>query len=177
VPEDVLFKYAALDTCYTEAAETVIDSLMNDDNRHVYETILLPAANMLLDVSRVGMRVDTSKLGELRVEYVKKVEDLAVKLYELAGTEFNPSSPMQVKPILQERLGGRIVSTDRKVLDEHSDDEFVKTLLEFRTAKKLLTTYIDGLEEDLVDGVMHPSLRLNGTTTGRLSSKDAQFGD
>ncbi|GAH71101.1 unnamed protein product, partial [marine sediment metagenome] len=48
----------------------------------------------------------------------------------------------------------------------------VVLLKEFRETQKILGTYIEGILDDIVEGRIHPNLRLTGTTTGRLSSRD-----
>ena len=172
IPTNVLYEYAGLDAGYTGSIDPLLDRLMNDNNRKVYEGILLPAANMLLDVSRVGIKVDTKRLEELRPEFAKKIEDLQADLIALAGHEFNPSSTKQLREVMHE-LFGYDGSTARPILDEEfSGEEFVDKLLLFRGTRKLLGTYVEGLMDDIVDGRIHPNLRLNGTTTGRLSAGD-----
>ena len=46
-----------------------------------------------------------------------------------------------------------------------------KYLLEYREIEKLRSTYIDGLLTEIVDGKIHSTFNLFGTTTGRLSSE------
>lgn len=171
IPKKVLYEYASLDAGYTGSVDPLIDRMMSDDNKEVYSRILLPAANMLLDVSRIGLKVDTQRLEELRPELEKRIEDLREELIVLSGHDFNPGSTKQLRQVMHE-LFGYDGSTGRLILDEEfgGGEEFVNKLLDFRGARKLLGTYVVGLLDDIVDGRIHPNLRLNGTVTGRLSA-------
>jgi DNA polymerase-1 len=53
---------------------------MAANNWNVYNAILIPALQMFLDTCEIGVRVDTSRLGELRIEFQGKMADLQQKL-------------------------------------------------------------------------------------------------
>jgi DNA polymerase I-like protein with 3'-5' exonuclease and polymerase domains len=52
------------------------------------------------------------------------------------------------------------------------DHPAVGALLRFREAKQQLSFFIEGWEPYLVDGWLHPSFKLHGTVTGRLSCEN-----
>lgn len=174
VPKDVLFEYAALDSCYTGTLDLVISDLMDANDWRVYNDILLPAANMLLDVTSVGLKIDLTKLDELRIEYIAKIQYLEEELVTMAGYPgFNPRSVKDCKWLLYNKVGIRgNGSTARQVLEAYPNVPEAALLIDFRSTQKILGTYLEGLLDDIVNGRIHPNLRLNGTVTGRLSARN-----
>lgn len=53
--------------------------------------------------------------------------------------------------------------------------KWVEKLLELNKAKKLLSTYVIGIQERLKYGIIRPSFLQHGTTSGRYSSKNPNF--
>ena len=129
----------------------------------------------------------------LRVEHLSSLSEelslvearLRSEIHQLAGEEFNISSPKQVQKILfdklkvQEALGIKRLkktkdgfSTDESVLSKLAAHPIVKLILEFRTITKLKGTYIDPLPQLLSPKTfrLHASFHQTGTATGRLSS-------
>ncbi len=83
---------------------------------------------------------------------------------------YNPSSIPQTKQIL-ESLGIDVESTDENTLTHYKDNKFVSDLLEYRKAKKQVSTYglefLDNVEED---SRIYTSLNIGLAVTGRDSS-------
>src|SRR5699024_12126702 len=108
--------------------------------------------------------------------------ELETKAYELAGEEFNLSSPKQLGEILFTKQGLPILkktpkgapSTAEAVLAELAlDYELPSVIMADRGMAKLKSTYTDKLPE-MVDkeGRLHTSYHQAVTATGRLSSSD-----
>lgn len=53
--------------------------------------------------------------------------------------------------------------------------EWVRKLLYYKAYEKIRTTYVEGIQERLRYGVIHPSFLQHGTTSGRYSSKNPNF--
>lgn len=53
--------------------------------------------------------------------------------------------------------------------------KWIEKLLEYQKKTKLLSTYVEGLEERVQYGVIHPSFLQHGTTSGRYSSRSPNF--
>ena len=189
VPIDVLLEYCSLDAAYSLALNELLYTYMDDDDKWVYHNILLPATNMFVDCSRVGIAVDVSRLERLREEYSSRLQALQESLRQISGLpHFNPRSVRDCRTLLYDVLklapiqtSTRPVSgysTAREVLDYYGGIEAVQLLREFREKQKLLGTYLEGLLDDLVvheEGErrhfrVHPNLKLFGTVTGRVSS-------
>src|SRR5574344_711861 len=121
-------------------------------------------------------------LAEMEMTGVKM--DTESHIYELAGGEFNISSPKQVGEILFEKLKivekakktktGQYVTNEEVLQQLRNKHEIVSEILEYRGLKKLIGTYIDALPR-LINprtGHIHTSFNQTITATGRLSSSD-----
>lgn len=182
IPMEVLLEYNSLDAAYSLALNELLHTYMDADDQWVYRNVLLPATNMFVDSSRVGIAVDVSRLDHLREEYLERLEVLRERLRQLSGIpHFNPRSVRDCRVLLYEVLGlppMNNYSTARAVLDYYGNHEAVQVLKEFRGKQKILGTYLEGLMDDLVvhgEGSdrhyrVHPNLKLFGTVTGRVSS-------
>ncbi len=149
----------------------------------VFEKIELPLIPVLSTLELNGVYIDTKYLEKLSQEYGKKMDEIASKVFELAGETFNLNSPKQVGRILFEKLGitpkrktrTGDFSTSVDVLEELAmEHEIVRWILEYRKYQKLKSTYIDALPK-LVNPKtkrIHASFHQTGTATGRLSSSD-----
>ena len=115
----------------------------------------LPLVDVLADIERAGIRVDTAALAQQGALLENQLLALTARIHELAGGEFNISSPKQLGEVLFERLnlpvlkktgGTRSASTAVEVLEELAlTHELPKLILEFRGLHKLKGTYVDAL--------------------------------
>lgn len=112
-------------------------------------------------------------------EIKNKITEVSNKIYEIAGEEFNISSPVQLSNILFEKLNlphGKKrktgYSTAADVLEKLKDKHpIINHILEYRMMIKLYTTYIEGLINEVHnDGRIHTIYTQTITRTGRLSS-------
>jgi DNA polymerase-1 len=139
---------------------------------------------VLADIERAGIRVDTAALAQQGAQLENQLLALTARIHELAGGEFNISSPKQLGEVLFERLnlpvlkktgGTRSASTAVEVLEELAlTHELPKLILEYRGLHKLKGTYVDALPV-LVNpetGRVHTSFNQAVAATGRLSSSD-----
>jgi DNA polymerase-1 len=137
---------------------------------------------ILADMEVTGICVDEKVLQELALEFSDKLQELEKEIYILAGREFNINSPKQLGHILFEELElphGRKTktgySTDVKVLEKLAKKHpLPEKVLRFRTLTKLLSTYVEKLNQlkDPVTGRIHTSFNQAVTATGRLSSSE-----
>jgi DNA polymerase I len=144
----------------------------------------LPLIDVLADIERAGIRVDTAALSQQGAQLENQLLALTGRIHELAGGEFNISSPKQLGEVLFDRLnlpvlkktgGTRSASTAVEVLEELAlTHELPKLILEYRGLHKLKGTYVDALPL-LVNpetGRVHTSFNQAVAATGRLSSSD-----
>jgi DNA polymerase-1 len=150
----------------------------------VYEKIELPLAEVLADMERAGVRVDPEALGAMSGQLEKEVRRLEKEIWELAGTEFNVNSPMQLAEVLFDRLAlgvaakrgrAKARSTAAEILEELSRKHPLPgKVIEYREVAKLKSTYVDALPKLIhpETGRVHTSISQTVAATGRLSSSD-----
>lgn len=181
IPEDKVYQlYAVKKAKALELLEqTLRDELVKNDQLSLVIDMELPLASILAEMEYDGIYVDGGKLYELNEEVAEKIDDLTTKIYELAGVEFNISSPKQLGEVLFDHLNlpyakktktGYSTSVDilEKLVDHHP---IIEAIMSYRTLTKLYSTYIVGLEQAIhEDGKIHTIYRQAFTSTGRLSS-------
>ncbi|HSF23616.1 MAG TPA: DNA polymerase I, partial [Blastocatellia bacterium] len=146
----------------------------------VYREIELPLVEILFEMERIGVRIDTGELDKAGREMEHELERLTSEIYKLAGEEFNINSPAQLGDIF-ERLNFEVgrktktgrISTSFDVLEELATKyELPKLIIEYRELAKLKNTYVDALPKiiDSRTGRVHTTLNQAVSATGRLSS-------
>ena len=150
----------------------------------VYEKIELPLADVLAEMERAGVRVDPEALARLSDSMEREVRRLEKEIWELAGTEFNVNSPLQLAEILFDKLNLEVAakrgrakarSTAAEILEELSAKHPVpRKVIEYREVAKLKSTYVDSLPKLIhpQTGRVHTSISQTVAATGRLSSSD-----
>ncbi len=168
----------ALKTAFDEA----IKKTEGTEEESLYRDLELPLARILLDMERIGVRVDIGKFPEFAENFNGELEKLSEQIFRLAGGEsFNLNSPFQLSRILFEKLGYSSrgakknirggYSTNAEVLERLAEDyEIAQLILQYREIQKLQSTYIDGIKPLIVNEVVHTTYNQTVTTTGRLSS-------
>ncbi|SMY17950.1 DNA polymerase I [Photobacterium aquimaris] len=155
----------------------------DDQLKKVFETIEMPLVPVLSRMERTGVYIDSMLLGAQSIELAQRLDEIEKLAYELAGEEFNLSSPKQLQAILFEKMGLPVIkktpsgtpSTNEEVLQELAlDYPLPKLLLEYRGLAKLKSTYTDKLPKmvNVATGRVHTSYHQSGTVTGRLSSSE-----
>jgi DNA polymerase I len=146
----------------------------------LYRDIELPLTVVLAAMERVGVRIDTYRMGEITARLAERLEELESRAHELAGEEFVLGSTQQVARVLFERLGltaGRKgktgYSTDTRVLRSiRQDHPIVGVIEEWREYSKLLNTYLGPLPGLISpeDERLHTTFNQTVASTGRLST-------
>lgn len=153
---------------------------LKDENLfNLFTDIEMPLSLVLSNMEMNGVNVDTNELDKMGLEFKQKFEIIEQEIYDLAGAEFNISSPKQLGDILFEKLNlkhgkkiksGYSTSIDilEKIKNEHP---IVNKIIEYRMLTKLYTTYIEGLKNMILDDhKVHTIYTQTLTRTGRLSS-------
>lgn len=126
----------------------------NEGPLKVFKNIEMPLVPVLSRVERNGVKIDPAVLHAHSQEIAKRLIELEKKAYDIAGEEFNLSSPKQLQTILFEKQGikplkktpGGAPSTSEEVLEELAlDYPLPKVILEYRGLAKLKSTYTDKL--------------------------------
>ena len=154
------------------------DKLVSEELKDLYYSIEHPLIDTLTSMEINGVNVEVGVIDELASEIRVRVRELESTIYDLAGEEFNISSPKQLGEILYDKLGmpkGRgknAMSTAHDILIKHVNfHPIINYILEYRNLNKLLTTYLDTFNSFVLsDGKIHTIYKQTGTRTGRLSS-------
>lgn len=177
--------YACEDADVTLKLKNILEKEIDKNNLNelLYE-IECPLVYVLADMEHTGVRLDTKALKDSSENLTKEMISIESEIIQLAGTEFNVNSTKQVGEILFDRL--KIIekpkktktgqyTTNEEVLESLRDSHpIVGKILEYRSLKKLLSTYIDALPLliNKQDGKIHTSYNQTVTSTGRLSSSN-----
>jgi DNA polymerase-1 len=144
----------------------------------------MPLIHVLADMERSGVKMDQEDLKAITINLREDIISLEKEIYELAGVEFNISSPKQLGDILFIRLkldeNARVSKTKQFITNEEilqrltSKHPIVDKVLEYRGLRKLLTTYVEALPllVDKKTGRIHTSYNQAVAATGRLSSNN-----
>ena len=148
----------------------------------LFNDVEMPLILILREMERAGIALDVKSLSAMSRSLGGCMSEIEMKIYDLAGQQFNINSTQQLGVVLFEKLGlpgGRKTksgfSTDASVLETLKGvHPIVELLLEYRQLSKLKSTYVDALPA-LINpktGRVHTSFNQTGTTTGRLSSSN-----
>ena len=180
-----IYKYACEDADVTLKLKNILEKELETNNvKELFEEIEMPLVPVLAYMERNGVRIDTDALKETSKHFTVRMREIEEEIYQLAGMEFNVSSPKQVGEILFDRLKivekakktktGQYVTSEEVLESLKGKHQIVEKILDYRGLKKLLSTYIDSLPE-LINpktGRIHTSFNQTVTATGRLSSSN-----
>ncbi|GLO59536.1 DNA polymerase I [Vibrio sp. MACH09] len=177
--------YAAEDADVTLRLHNKLAGYIEKDEKlnSVYNDIEMPLVPVLSRIERTGVFIDDMLLSAQSQEIAVRLDELEKEAYEIAGEQFNLSSPKQLQAILFEKMALPVVkktpsgapSTNEEVLQELAlDYPLPKRILEYRGLAKLKSTYTDKLPKmiNAETGRVHTSYHQGVTATGRLSSTD-----
>ena len=182
-PEEIV-DYACEDADITLQLKHRLWQMMDEDQQKVFNNIEAPLVAVLADMEQEGINLDVPTLKKMSEELKELIITLEKEILDLSGAQFNIDSPKQLGEILFEKL--KIVDKPKKtktgqyqtnedvlskLIHEH---EIVPKILDYRTLKKLKSTYVDTLP-DLVNpktNRLHTSYMQTVAATGRLSSNN-----
>jgi len=149
--------------------------------KRVARQIEFPTVNLLAKVEHRGILLDSAYLEKMSQELGARITEFEQKIYELAGREFNISSPSQLAIVLFEDLGlptkgikkGKTgYSTGVNELDKlRGLSPIIDLITVYREYTKLKSTYVDTLPKQVdAGGRLHTTFTQDVAATGRLSS-------
>lgn len=183
VDQNVLSDYACEDADITFQLKQILEKeLIENGLENLFYNIEMPLMKVLSTMEQNGVRIDSNALAQSSEILTAEMKKIELEILEMAGYEFNVSSPMQVGEVLFDRLKlddkakktktGQY-STSEDILEKiKSKHPIITKILDYRGLKKLLSTYIDALPL-LVNSKthrVHTSFNQTVTSTGRLSS-------
>lgn len=183
-PTDI-YEYACEDADITLRLKNVLEPKLDEAGvARLFRDIEMPLVGVLADMELNGVCLDTEALHETSEVFNKRMATIEQHIYELAGEQFNISSPRQVGDILFGKMKivdkpkktktGQFVTSEEVLQQLRSKSPIIDEILNYRGLKKLLSTYVDALPK-LINprtGRIHTSFNQTVTATGRLSSSD-----
>lgn len=175
--------YSCEDADLTLQLKQAIDAdLGKVEVREIFEQIEMPLIPVLVHMENAGVKLNSEELNRYALVLRQQIIQIEKEIFELAGQEFNVSSPKQLGLILFEKLNidskakktkTKQYSTGEEILirlvDKHP---IIQKILDFRGLKKLLSTYVEALPllVNAKTGKIHTSYKQAVAATGRLSS-------
>ncbi len=185
VDNDKLKEYAVEDADVTLQLKNVFEPRIKSEGlAELSSNIEMPLIPVLALMERNGVILNTAELKFITASLRDDIIFLEKEIFNLAGTEFNISSPKQLGDILFLKLKlddkARMTSTRQFVTNEEilqrlaHKHPIIDKVLEYRGLKKLLTTYVEALPQliDRKTGRIHTSFNQAVAATGRLSSNN-----
>lgn len=185
LPPSAVYEYAAEDADITLQLKNKLEPELKERGlEQLFHKIEMPLVPVLAKMELAGVKLDTASLRETSGILTQRLGEIEARIYELAGEQFNISSPKQVGDILFGKLkilekakktkSGQYVTNEEVLQTLAGKHEIVAKILDYRGVKKLLSTYVDALPK-LINpktGRIHTSFNQAVTATGRLSSSD-----
>ena len=185
VPIETAGPYAAEDADVTLRLHRVLRPRLEEHASlaTLCDTIEIPLVPVLSRIERNGVRIDTGLLNIQSTELAERMREIEASAHACAGGPFNLGSAKQIRAILFDTLGLRVIaktpkgqpSTAESVLQELAfEHELPKLILDHRAMSKLKSTYTDALPACVNPGTgrVHTSYHQAVASTGRLSSSD-----
>lgn len=158
-----------------------LKELENIKSKDLFLNIEMPLVRVLSKMENQGISLDVSMLNEYSFELEKVLDKCTEKIYTLAESKFNISSPKQLGEILFDQMmllkkpkktkSGQYSTSEETLLALKDEHVIIEYILEYREIKKLLSTYVQALPL-LVNnsGKIHTTFNQSVAATGRLSS-------
>tara|TARA_R110000824_G_scaffold401764_1_gene615206 strand:- start:13310 stop:15598 length:2289 start_codon:yes stop_codon:yes gene_type:complete len=174
-PPDILGPYCELDAYWTlqifnKTYKTIIESRQEEVLQLEYDL-----TRVLFEMEAIGITLDT-KYGHECIRRIDiRKEQVAAKIYDLAGHDFNIRSNPEIGEVFH-KLG--IYSKEKTAKGAESwgsaalaqiNHPMAGLIREYRALTKLASTY---LEPYIDTPILHTSFCNWGTVTGRLSSRE-----
>lgn len=180
--EELFFAHLARKVAAINALTPKLSQELADKNQEdLFRKMELPLSIILAEMEISGIKVDATRLQEMKGEFSARLREIEQKIYEEAGEEFNLNSPKQLGVILFEKMGLPVIkktktgySTAVDVLEQLREQApIVEDILTYRQIAKIQSTYVEGLLKVIQsDGKVHTRYVQTLTQTGRLSSVD-----
>lgn len=183
VPLDLLKEYASEDADITLQLKDVFEpQLFEAGLLDLFNEIEIPLIPVLASMESEGVNLDSEALNSFSVELGEEIAKLNEQIQEMAGAQFNVSSPKQLGDILFQHM--KIVDKAKKTKSgQYSTGEdvlakleqkhpIIRLILDYRSLTKLKSTYVDALPLLVNPRThrIHTSYNQTVAATGRLSS-------
>ena len=150
----------------------------------LFYEIEMPLVKVLADMELTGVRIDVAALKESEGILNQELKNIEARITEIAGHPFNPLSPkavgmvlfdeMKLDPKAKKTKSGQYTTSEEVLQKLRDKSPIIDEILNYRGVKKLLSTYIEALPQDINSrtGRIHAQFNQTVTATGRLSSSN-----
>ena len=178
-------EYAVEDADITfQLKEHFTKELESGNVTKLFNDIELPLVSVLTAMEIEGINLNSGFLNQLSIALTDDIDKLEKSIYEQAGEEFNIASPKQLGIVLFENM--QLVAKPKKTKTGQyktgedilsflaKDHKIIRDIQEYRQYKKLLSTYVDALPNEVNSktGRIHTQYMQAVAATGRLSSNN-----
>ena len=172
--EDADITWQLKDILAKQLAEKKLETLAS--------TVEFPLVPVLADMEFEGVTLDDGSLKGFSSELAGLILANEKEIQEMAGQEFNVSSPKQLGEVLFDRMklddkakktkSGQYSTNEETLVRLQDKHPIIAKVLEYRGQRKLLSTYVDALPKliNKKSGRIHTSYNQAVAATGRLSS-------
>tara|TARA_B110000046_G_scaffold185976_1_gene230977 strand:+ start:6542 stop:9388 length:2847 start_codon:yes stop_codon:yes gene_type:complete len=185
VPVKDLTEYAVEDADITlQLKEHFTKELESGNVTNLFNDIETPLVSVLTAMEIEGINLNSGFLNQLSIALTDDISRLEKSIFEQAGEEFNIASPKQLGIVLFEKM--ELVKKPKKTKTGQyatgedilsflaKDHAIIRDIQEYRQYKKLLSTYVDALPNEVnpKTGRIHTQYMQAVAATGRLSSNN-----
>ena len=185
VPIDKVMQYCCEDSDVTLQLYKVFkNELKKEKLEKLFYEIEMPLVKVLADMELTGVRIDVAALKESEGILNQELKNIEARITELAGHPFNPLSPkavgtvlfdeMKLDPKAKKTKSGQYTTSEEVLQKLRDKSPIIDEILNYRGVKKLLSTYIEALPQEINHrtGRIHAQFNQTVTATGRLSSSN-----
>ncbi len=175
--------YACEDADVTLKLKNIFKPKLGENNlTDLFNNIEMPLVYVLADMEFYGVSINKESLNEYSVKLNYEIEKIKTEIFNLAGKEFNISSPKQLGEVLfddlkidskPQKTKTKQYSTGEDILKKYKDKHpIINLILDYRGLTKLNSTYVEALPKLINQKTekIHTSYNQAIATTGRLSS-------
>ena len=184
-PEETVVHHTKEAAALLPLGEKLLGELHAKGLEKLYFEMEEPLSKVLFKMEKAGVKVDIAQLNAFAGGLRKEIAEREATVREMAGIpDLNVSSPKQVGDVLFDKLAldprakksarGQYTTDEATLAALYDRHPIIREILEFRAAKKLLSTYIEPFPGYVSprDGRVHTTFNQALTATGRLSSSN-----
>lgn len=185
VEEEKITEYACEDADITlQLKQKLEQQIIENHVEKLFYEIEMPLVRVLAQMEMNGVLIDDFSLAQSSQTMTNELLKIEREIKRLANKDINVNSPKQIGELLFEHLKvvekAKKTKTGQYVTDEETLEKLkgkhpiIVEILEYRSLKKLLSTYVDALPTliNKKTNKIHTSFNQTVTATGRLSSSN-----
>jgi DNA polymerase-1 len=172
-------EYLSNDVYYTRKLRFTLGKLLRQDQltKRVFDKIVMPVQELFTRAEIHGVYIEVDQMDEAEAAFREISAEALRELHEWNDDpEMNWGSHKQIAKVLYEDLSLKVIEktptglpgTNESIL-LRLDHPIGSAILKYRGAEKNLSTFIEGWKPYLSGRRIHPSFKIHGTVTGRLS--------